>query len=257
VLATVSVLVLGTFFVAVTLDHNRGAKLAPDGRLARFVRRTIRYGSATTPRGIYALSSTLTSNVEKRVAVGAMAVGLCTTLGLSLYNLEGGAGIPRAGNYRYVVSDDAPTAVNSARYGSLRGDQPIDERGPWLDADVATGPYLRLYVPYRPMRANPVFAEQCKGATPLDADDTDTPAARAAADRVLRCAERLHDVTVDGAPVAVTFRFFSDPRVNRRGFVAYLPTARLPEGEHVLRVRSLPRVGSAKPGAVWALPFWK
>lgn len=241
---------------AAALDYrHRDRPLAPGSPAARFVRAVMGRMQRGTPAGVRALSAVMSSNVSPRVVTAVWVVSITAAMGGAMLTADDVA-VPGAGNYDYLDTA-TPGAMDAARYANLRGTAPIDGSVPWLDADVVAGPYVRLYVPYRPMRANPVFAQRCPGITPLASADLNTPGGQAAADRVLRCAERLHAVTLDGRPAAAQFRFFSDPRVNRRGFVAYIPVSQLAAGEHRLGVTPLPPVGTGNARAPWVLPFWK
>ena len=246
---------------AALLDYKLKGRLDGSRGLGRLVMLGMRAAYATSPASIRSLSSVLSTNISPKVVFVGMAVGTAIFIGVASERLDDAGGLSNAGNYTYF-SDGGLGAVEAARYGTLRGDLPAPDRTPSLDSDVATGPYLRLFVPYRPLVHGAAIPATCPGVRPLDFDDDvdrEGPAVRAATEAVLRCAERLHAVTLDGRPLAsLRFRFFADPKTNRRGFLAYLPTAGLAAGEHLITVRPVRRPGDDRaPPVPYLLPFWR
>jgi hypothetical protein len=261
VLWTLGILALplaGVMVTAQTLDYRlRGADLADGDRRARFIRMVLRPLYRATPGGMRSLGAVLTTNMPKRVAVGVLAVGTFAALAVAAANAGTGGELPGAGNYPYFAGV-GPSAVVAGRYGSLRGDAPASDRVPSLDSDVVTGPYARLFIPYRALAHGDALTRACPGLAPLDSDDASTPAARAAADSVLACAARIHRVSLDGRLLdGVRLRFLADPRTNRRGFVAYVPMHDVPPGEHVITVSPARGWRSRGPDVPYELPFWR
>jgi len=95
---------------------------------------------------------------------------------------------------------------------------------PSIQSDVIEEPYVKLFIPYLPSRHDEVFAQRCPN--PQDK---------------LACAALLHRVAVDGRAVPdLTFLFYTHPKLGARGFLAYIPTAGLASGPHLLRIEPLP-----------------
>lgn len=241
------------------VDYKFGGRIDPESRAGRWLRALLRVAQGALPAGVRSLASVLSSNVPKRVVWCATAVGFVGAMGTAAAHVLPDEGqLPASGNYRFF-SDAAPgAALPALRYAVLRGDVPASTRGPSIDSDVVTGPYLRLFVPYRPPIHNEALPALCPGLTALADLDGATSAGRAAADAVLRCAARAHRVAIDGRPVdSLRFHFLADPRTNRRGFVAYLPVSALAPGEHALTVWPARLPGARPARAPYEIPFWR
>jgi hypothetical protein len=149
--------------------------------------------------------------------------------------------------------------VQAQHYESLRGAR-ANVRAPSIQSEVITGPYVRLFVPYVTLRTERALRDVCPGLRPLaglDEDDA-SPAATAAADSVLRCALRVHRPALDGQPLdRHGWRFFADPRSERRGFLMLIPTAGLAPGEHRITVWPAPRPDLAPYKTPYTIPFWR
>lgn len=74
---------------------------------------------------------------------------------------------------------------------------------------------------------------------------------------MLACAAKLHAVTLDGRPAPERFRFFTNPRTERRGFLMLIPAVALAPGEHVITVRPARRDLSPADSAPVRIPFWR
>jgi hypothetical protein len=90
---------------------------------------------------------------------------------------------------------------------------------------------IRLYLPYRPRRHNPMIAQACPDLAAVVANgDAPDNAAGAA------CVGGLYKVSLDGVDVTSTYRFTRDAASDFVGVLAYLPVADLPQGSHELTV---------------------
>jgi hypothetical protein len=129
------------------------------------------------------------------------------------------------------------------------------ERAPSLDSDVATGPYLRLFIPYRAMVHNAAMAAGCPGLRPLAS--ADPTRARGSLEPTRPCGARnacTGDArrTTDPRPEVSLLRGPPDqpPRVP-----GLHPHADLPAGEHTVAVWPVrPRTASrprSPPAPVW------
>lgn len=242
------------------IDMKYGTRVAPHSRFGRALAFTIRMAQGLLPTSVRSLSSVLTSNVPKRVAWSATVVGFTGAMALAASDImPGDPELPGAGNYWFFNGAAPGAALPPARYGSLRGPWEASLRGPSIDGEVVTGPYLRLYVPYRAAVHNEALSAACPGLTRVDDVPNDpAPAQQAAVDAVLRCAARVHAVRVDGRPVdALRYHFSADPRTNRRGFVAFVPVSGLAAGEHRLEVMPVRRAGYTGVLTPYVIPFWR
>ncbi len=98
---------------------------------------------------------------------------------------------------------------------------------PSIDSDIIRGPYLRVYLPYRPRRHNPLMDKAC----PLTGPVADQMPASAA------CLGGLHTLFLDeGTLDGLTFDFTRDAGSDFVGLVSYLDVRTLAPGRHELRI---------------------
>ncbi len=239
---------------AAVLDMRRGARLAVGGRAERAVRVLLRVNGALTPDAVRSLGAVVTSNVSKRVAYGTLALGFGSAYAITFASMADGGGLPGSSNYAYFAEGRGDRVVAADHYDSLRGDG-VPLGTPSIQSDVVTDPYVRLFVPYRPIAHNPSLRRVCPALRPPSRDDGS--AAAAGDDAVLACAAKLHAVALDGRPVAERFRFFSNPRTERRGFLMLIPAANLTAGEHVLSLRPARRDPAPADTVPIRIPFWR
>ncbi|HEY0777052.1 MAG TPA: hypothetical protein VGD56_03705, partial [Gemmatirosa sp.] len=237
------------------VDMRGGDRLVAGGRSERFIRAVLRVNGALTPDVVRSLGAVLTSNVSKRVAYAAVALGFGGAYAATFASLRDGGALPGSSNYSYFAEGRRAAVVTADYYESLRGD-PAPMGVPSIQSDVVTDPYVRLFVPYRPIQHNPAMRRACPTLQPLD-DDDDGARGTAADLAVLACAAKLHAVALDGRPVAAPFRFFSNPRTERRGFLMLIPAANLAAGEHVLTLRPARREPAPGDTAPVRIPFWR
>jgi len=251
VLAPVALLYVLTPMV----DYKFGARLT--GAPERLVRRMLSAVLRLQPASLWALQAVLTTNVDKRVAYGVLFGGFAAATATALGSREADGDVPGASSYAFFDDESDTRAVHAQFYDSLRGAS-ASPRAPSIQSDVIVGPYVRLFVPYVTLRHEAALRRVCPGLRPLDHDEDATPAGRAAADSVLRCALRLHRPALDGRPLdTLAFRFFANPRTERRGFLMLIPTAGLAPGEHRLTVWPARREGARTPNVPWTIPFWR
>lgn len=248
-----SIVVMG----AALVDMRRGARLPPEGRTARTVRAILKSLSGLTPDGVRSLTAVLTSNLDKRLVYGVGLVGLGGAYVAANFAISDDK-LPGASTYTYFAEDARPGVITAANYESLAASGGVGALAtPSIQSEVVTDPYVQLFVPYRPSRHDPALVRVCPGLRPPPSDPSAlaTPASSAA---VLACADRLHAVTLDGRPVTnAHFRFFTNPRTERRGFQMLIPAAALAPGEHVLAVQPARRQPSPADTVPIRIPFWR
>ena len=244
------------------LDYQFKERIDPAGRLGRLVRVGLRLAIVTSPASVRSLSTVLTSNVAPRVVTAAVMVSGALFGAVAFTRVTDDRVLPGRNNYPLFV-DAGPGALAAEHYASMHAGDGASRRAPWIDSDVVTGPYLRLHIPYRPLVHERALAAACPEVRPLEDEDGGepaTPAARAAAEAVLRCAARVHRIALDGRPLeGVRLRFLADARTNRRTFVAHVPVAALAPGEHRLTVWPVRRPDGdmAVPLTPYEIPFWR
>jgi hypothetical protein len=247
-------IVLGLQFapllLAVAIDRHLGARFVADRPAARWLRRLfgfylrLGFGRAGNPLlAVYTsqLGRARAALVMTGLMVPGMLLAVASLIG-SRVDLAGVSfpGLPSA-------RSESASRLDPARYDSLRGDASLDLQ-PYIADPVASGPYLRLFVPYQPRRHNAALRRSCPDALAAVRGGDAEPA--------LACLARLHALQIDGKTLDVAFLASSDPRTHQRGMLAMIPVAGLAEGRHDLVLRAAPRT-DATPAPLVHIPFWK
>lgn len=242
-------------FVAVQLaDRHLVPKLAPAGRTRRVLRAVVAayarigFGAASNPvMGI--LSS---HGGRRRVAMLMAGIMMLATLGVTLgyYAMRNPA---RMGSYALFPRPEAgaPGVLATAHYDDQRDAR--DVPAAYIQSAVVIGPYLRLVVPYEPVRDEAALERDCPGLRGLERP--------ARATRALACLQRLHPLQLDGKPLPVRYEIGSDARNARPALVAMVDVRALPRGRHELQVGRAPDPDAdatrAQDDASYRIPFWR
>jgi hypothetical protein len=256
-------LILPSLLVAM-LDRHFGARLAEGSRARRWLRRGAVLGfytSGTAATG--AVWLILFSNLRRRTVSATLAVVLVGLFGFFIFNdILVREGAITTDSYAYLPETASSRSLLHSTYENLRPEEGDYEYVPSIDSDVVTGPYLKLFLPYGPVRMNQALRERCPGLPLLGGGGLRMPMLRdreitdADQDRVLACWAALQPVKLNGALIRPTFRFYTHPRTGLRGIIAYLPTAGMPRGENVLEVAAIQR-SSGRPRPPYLIPFWR
>lgn len=170
----------------------------------------------------------------------------------------------------YLPDAEGAFGIRPGFYESQRHPDDVYDRLPSIQSDVVRDPYLKLFIPYAPLRHGEAFAEQCPGVRPLSPGgvrmDAAEPPDSAAVRAVLDCWTRLQPVALNGRPIHPEFRFYTHPDSGIRGILAYIPVAGLPRGENLLTVGVAPRAAedeatrrrllTARPPEPYYIRFW-
>lgn len=145
--------------------------------------------------------------------------------------------------------------LDSAHYDDQRNPA-RDSATPYVQSAVIVGPYLKLVIPYRPLRDDAAMRSTCPST---DAGRTGDALASAR----LACLQALHGVVLDGKPLAsLRYEIASDPRTDRPALLAMIDVRSLPPGRHELRIAHPPRSdqtpGDDNPDPGFdVIPFWR
>jgi hypothetical protein len=204
-----------------------------------------------TQKGSNPVFSLLASHDGERRTVALttvvmFAAGLAVTISLVSQSH------PRSlGNYALVPAfSDGSRTLDSMHYADQRNPA-RDPAVPFIASLDATGPYLRLVVPYQPRRDASALRDAC----PLAASTADDARAAAALD----CLQHLHAVLLDGRPLpALQYELGDDARTDRPALVAMIDVRALAKGRHELWIaRGAPAAGTHEAVAPWRIPFWR
>jgi len=246
--------------VVTLLDRRLGERIQPESRLGRFLSRAATVMYFASGMGLFGtVWMVLYSNLKRRVFFAGMYVGL---FGLMMFTLITDLGGPlRTENYSFLPEGGA-RVISPEHYESLAPPGREPSIAPTIQSDVVVGPYVKLFIPYSPRRLHPVIPERCPGLRPATPSFSLVPPdtiPSAAQDSVVACLTRLQPARLDGRPLTVPFRLYRHPRTGLRGIIAYIPTAGLAPGEHVIQVNGVPRPqgDQAPPRPDYYIPFWR
>jgi hypothetical protein len=254
---------------AAYLDRAYGARLDPDGRPARALRRALRVFYHTQLVGLLGPTLfTISTNGRRRTTYALFYVVLIGSVYLALTEWLARRGAFGLNGADFFTARADASAVDYDHYESEWPAGFVNDDEPSIPADVVRDSHVRLFIPYQPVRHNPAVAARCPDVRPIEPRGARfqlpgraAPPDARNADAALRCIAAIHAVTLDGAAQpGLRFRFASHPRTGVNGVVAYLPVADLARGEHVLTVTPPPRrPGSriATPVEPAVIPFWR
>ena len=258
--AMIATVVLGmvvmlVFVALVAWDKSRGAAAGLDSRKGRWARGFFRfYGRLGFNRANNTLITLYGSNEGNRRTATVIGVVMTAVMALVIWQILSERLGWSAGDFA-GLPDDVPMAVETLlpqHYASQRGDAVRMDPLPHIPDPVVRGHYLRLFVPYLPLRHNKAMATRCPEALAID-DDTG-PRAR------LDCLAAIHAVAIDGNPVAIRFDAAEDPRTGQRGMIAMIPVHDLAPGRHELTLMRAPRnrrKDADEPPKPHRIPFWR
>jgi hypothetical protein len=232
------------------LDRSIGARTRPGSRGEKVIRRLSLISYYVNAMPAYGtVFMTLFTNARKGARYPMMYALMAVLFGFFMMkDVFISRGVVLTTDHLYLPDTPGEFGVRAAYYESQREPRGVYDRTPSIQSDVVRDPYVKLFIPYTPIRHGAAFAERCPEVEPLSRagvrmDGGDPP--RAAQVRALMdCWMRLQPVTLNGKPVRPDFRFYTQPESGLRGILAYIPVAGLPRGENVITVGPSPRPGS-------------
>ena len=242
-------LALAPSIVAALVDRAWGERFAPESGahrvLSRIFEAYVRLGFARSGNPTLALFSSRGGRVRTMLLTFVLMTG---AVFVAMLGYRAQRDPQRVGQYDAFPKPSATfaDAIDPSHYDDQRNpdrDHPV----PYIGSAVATGPYLRLVVPYAPRSDAPALARGCP--TPAGKDDV-----RAAA--MLACLRRLHALRLDGTPLPVEYLVGADPRTDRPALVAMLDIRALAPGRHALEVALAPVPGEKPSPASARIVFW-
>jgi hypothetical protein len=242
------------------VDRRFGKRLDRGGRGERMLEKGFRlYSRLGMGRGRNRIMALLGSHAGERKVVLMTVAVLAATIVIALASYDAQRNHDRMGGYAlFPAAADVLPVVESAHYDDQR-DPARDPAVPFVQSAIATGPYLRLVVPYQPRRDAPALQRDCAAAGLAER----VAQADARARGLLGCLQRLHPVVLDGTLLSdLRYEVASDPRTDRPALVAMIDLRGLAQGRHELRIGQPPQAGSgeADPGhddTVVRIAFWR
>ena len=231
------------------LDKKLGRRFDPQSRAGRVFRRVVGAGMFLSPlRWMAPLQFMFQSRIGERklsIALGTAAGVLATVLVMGMLFR---AGQVRVDGWRFFDPEPESASIDPRHYrdsGAAR-----DGQRPTIDSDVISGPVIRLYLPYRPRRHNPMIARACPelASTVTEGSAPDNAAGAA-------CVGGLYKVSIDGTALTTSFSFTRDAASDFVGVLAYVPTTGLQPGPHEF-VIDAPGNRDTAPREITRIPFY-
>ena len=242
------------YALAYYVDRAWGAKLAPDGRVARAIDAVyaayarVGYGRGRNPTVALLQSH---EGEGRTTAISLAAVAVCGLLGA----FQLGAVQDKLALGEYARWPVAQAGLGDSLVAAHYRDQaaPGAPLVPTIDSAFPEGDYLTVVVPFDPRRHPPQLARACPRAW----EGAESPARRAA---LVECLGRWLAPRLDGRPLpGLRARYYADPRTGQQGLAAIVPIRELAAGEHELRVALAPPTSDRAPreAAEYRIAFWR
>jgi hypothetical protein len=250
-------------------DRVLGARVERGGRGHRMLRRASLAAYYVNAMPIYGTTfMTLISNVRKGARYPAMYALMALLFGFFFVkDIFLGQGLVTTGDHLYLPDQAGVFGIEAESYEDQREPGEVYARTPSIQSDVIRDPYVKLFIPYMPVRHGEAFAERCQGVRPLSRGGPRLGVApvpdSAAVRTLLDCWARLQPVALNATPIRPDFRFYRHPGTGVRGILAYIPTAGLPQGANLLTVGPAPRSTKderdrrGRPSEPYQILFWR
>ena len=259
ILVVFYVVLVGSSLVPALLEKiasRRTAAGAGTAGLARLIRFWLRaYGLMIPQRLILPVQATLQSNLNGKgfMVVYFLVIFLTTVFGsLQIVHSARFATLHR---YDVLTGEAAEAGMLGAHYESMRSGHDRLLRYPMIPADRIAEAHLRLFLPHRPTRDNPLARANCAGLE----DGRNTAKAQAAAEIAHACLATMWAVSLDGVAVPLDDFVLAERRdLEMRGLTGYLAVGDLAPGRHDLQVVWNPAGGERGRARriEYRIPFW-
>ena len=183
--------------------------------LVRILRRIA--GTAYPQRLVLPVQLTLQSNTRPLVFVFAMAIGVVLIVAIGNTRAAAWRNFTISGEFVYLDTAQVQQGFRSTYYEDMPS--PVDRLRAWprVDSFEQTGSFVRLFLPYQPLRDNLMLDEFC-------GRDAEAP------DRV-DCLRQLWAVSIDGTPVPMSgFESAERADLEMRGLIGLVPLTGLEPG---------------------------
>lgn len=198
------------------LQNNRGFVA-----VVRLLRRIA--GFAYPQRLVLPVQLTLQTNTRPVVFSIALIVGLVGMFAIGNARFAAWSSFTLSSEFTYLSDEDVAAGLRSTYYEDMASSFDRLRAWPRVDSFNQNGSYLRLFLPYQPVRDNLVLDTLCAGA-----EET--------SERVA-CLQRLWAVSIEGATVSMaTFQPAERADLAMRGLIGLVPLADLEPGLRSIEV---------------------
>ena len=224
-------------------DRYRGDRLDPDGSGAHAIRMLTRVNQRFMIAPTLPMLYTLSTNRPRQRIYAAIVVAMLAILYFVMGEVLVRREVLQLDLYPHLPDRPTSYALDPDHYEDRR------EPGgattlPYIQSEIVTGRYVRLFVPYLTERHEAGLARACPELEPLAQSRFMRRTDRlddARSLETLACFAKMLEFQLDGAPIAPDLNFGSDARSGHRGIVAMIPVAELAPGRHVVALRRPPR----------------
>ena len=193
-------------------------------------------------RLMQAMQLTMQSNLRSRSFMAAYLFAVLLAMLLAAVQVMASLKFSLFNRYQIVTEAAVEHGMLSAHYESMRSAHDQLLPYPMIPSDTISGAQLRVFIPHRPQRDNPLARQHCT-ALP---DARNEAAGQQAANAAVECLSRLWQVKLDGTPVDVRGFVPMERRdLDMRGLVGYLPTRGSRPGAMTWNWCGMPQAASA------------
>lgn len=206
-------------------------------------------------RQMQTMQLTLQSNLRSRSFMAVYLLAVVVAMVLGAVQVLGSVKFSLFNRYQVMTDEAVEHGMLSAHYESMRSAHDQLLAYPMIPSDTITGSRLRVFIPHRPQRDNPLARQHCSALPGARNEALGAQAASAA----VECLSRLWQVQLDGAPVDLhEFMPMERRDVDMRGLVGYLSMAGLVPGRHDLNLVWNAEGGERGPERrrEYRIPFW-
>ncbi len=206
-------------------------------------------------RQMQTMQLTLQSNLRSRSFMAVYLLAVVVAMVLGAVQVLGSVKFSLFNRYQVMTDEAVEHGMLSAHYESMRSAHDQLLAYPMIPSDTITGSRLRVFIPHRPQRDNPLARQHCSALPGARNEAVGAQAASAA----VECLSRLWQVQLDGAPVDLhEFMPMERRDVDMRGLVGYLSMAGLVPGRHDLNLVWNAEGGERGPERrrEYRIPFW-
>jgi hypothetical protein len=238
------------------IASRRAAGGAQNTGLARFTRGWLRvYGVVIPQRLILPVQATLQSNLNGKGFLAIYFLILFLTTLFGSFQIVQSARFATLHRYDVLTAEAAEAGMLGAHYESMRTEHDRLLRYPMIPSDRIAEAHLRLFLPHRPTRDNPLARANCAALE----DGRNTAKVQAAAEIARACLATMWAVSLDSVAVPLDDFVPTERRdLEMRGLTGYLPVGDLAPGRHDLQVVWNPAGGkSGRSRRIeYRIPFW-
>lgn len=236
--AVILAVFLGVPLLLYVLDAQLASRV-PRLRDSRFVTSLVRFlrrvaGLAYPQRLVLPVQLTLQSNTRPIVFVVALAISVVTIVAIGNMRAAAWQNFTLSSEFTYLDTAQVQDGFRSTYYEDMSN--PIDRLRGWprVDSFNQGGSFVRLFLPYQPLRDNLLLDEFCGSA-------------EEAQDRIA-CLRRLWAVSIEGRPVSMaSFQSAERADLGMRGLIGLVPLTGLEPGLRQIEVVWNPNAAEEAP----------